>query len=172
MKTVIIGFSGSGKSTLAKAIGEKQGAPVLYLDKVHWLPGWKERDREDELKIVGDFLDNNESWVIDGNYNSLYFERRCEEADRIIFMDFNRFLCLSRAMKRKREYNGKTRFSITDGCPEKIDREFLMWLLFKGRTKKRRGRFVEAVRKFSEKSVVLKNQKELDRFYALISSEG
>ena len=165
MKTVIIGFSGSGKSTLARAIGEKQGAPVLYLDKVHWLPGWRERERDEELKILGDFLGENASWVIDGNYNSLYFERRLEEADRIIFMDFNRFRCLIRAIKRRREYNGKTRFSITEGCPEKIDLEFLKWLLIDGRTKKRRQRYLDAVAKYPEKSLVIKNQRQLDKFY-------
>ena len=165
MKTVIIGFSGSGKSTLAKTIGEKQGVPVLYLDKVHWLSGWRERERDEELKTVGDFLDENESWVIDGNYNSLYFERRLEEADRIIFMDFNRFACLSRAVKRRLEYNGKVRFSITEGCPEKIDFEFFMWLMFKGRTKKRRKRYLDAVNKYKDTSLVIKNQKQLDKFY-------
>ena len=168
MKTMIIGFSGSGKSTLAKAIGEKQGAPVLHLDKVHWLPGWREREREEELKILGDFLDENESWVIDGNYNSLWFERRLKEADKIIFMDFNRFLCLSRAIKRRLEYSGKSRFSMTEGCPEKIDFEFLKWLLLDGRAKKRRRRFLQAVAEYPEKSVVIKNQKQLDKFYETV----
>lgn len=165
MKTMIIGFSGSGKSTLARAIAEKQSVAVLYLDKVHWLPGWQERDREDELLTVGEFLDNNASWVIDGNYGSLLFERRCIEADRIIFMDFNRFLCLSRAIKRKKEYRGKTRFSMTEGCNERINAEFLTWLLFTGRSRKRRRKFLDTVEKYKEKSVVIKNQKQLDEFY-------
>ena len=162
---MIIGFSGSGKSTLARAIGEKQGAPVLYLDKVHWLPGWQERERDEELRIVSEFLDNNGSWVIDGNYNKLCFERRCLEADRIIFMDFNRISCLMRAIRRKREHEGKTRFSMTEGCPEKIDREFLVWLLFKGRSAKRRGKFLAAVRQYKEKSIVIKNQRQLEKLY-------
>ena len=52
MKTMIIGYSGSGKSTLAKTIADKEGVPSLFLDTVHWLPGWKERPREEEIKIV------------------------------------------------------------------------------------------------------------------------
>lgn len=34
-------------------------------------------------------MDRNASWVIDGNYRKLEYERRLQEADRIIFMDFN-----------------------------------------------------------------------------------
>ena len=47
MKIAIIGYSGSGKSTMAKRISERFGLPVLYLDTVHGLPGWEERERED-----------------------------------------------------------------------------------------------------------------------------
>ena len=43
MKIAILGTSGSGKSTLAKRLGERYGLPVLYMDTVHFLPGWVER---------------------------------------------------------------------------------------------------------------------------------
>ena len=68
MKIAILGTSGSGKSTLAKQLGEQCGAPVLHLDAVHFLPGWVERAPEEEKTILSRFLDEHDSWVIDGNY--------------------------------------------------------------------------------------------------------
>lgn len=52
-------------------------------------------------------MDRNASWVIDGNYRKLEYERRLQEADRIIFMDFNRFSCLFRAYRRYLDHEGK-----------------------------------------------------------------
>ena len=52
MKIAVIGYSGSGKSTLAKRISEEYSLPLLYLDTVHWLPDWCERDTEEAQKIV------------------------------------------------------------------------------------------------------------------------
>lgn len=45
MKMAVIGYSGSGKSTLAEYWGRGYHADVLYLDAVHWPPGWTERVR-------------------------------------------------------------------------------------------------------------------------------
>ena len=100
MKIAIVGYSGSGKSTLARFLSEKLSAPVLYLDTVHWLPGWQERPREQTREIVKNFLAENGAWVIDGSYCKVHYERRMDEADTIIFLNFNRFTCLHRAFKR------------------------------------------------------------------------
>ena len=45
MKIAVIGYAASGKSTLAARLGEMTGCPVLFLDKVQFVPGWQERDR-------------------------------------------------------------------------------------------------------------------------------
>lgn len=86
MKIAVNGYSGSGKSTLARRLGELYQIPVLHLDTVHWLPGWEEKAEEQERSEVRAFMDRNASWVIDGNYRKLEYERRLQEADRIIFM--------------------------------------------------------------------------------------
>ena len=94
MKIAVMGFSGSGKSTLAKDLGRAYHIPVLHLDRVHWTRGWKERPLGKRQEIVRNFMDTKDSWVIDGNYNKLEYERRLFEADQIVFMSFNRLSCL------------------------------------------------------------------------------
>lgn len=164
MKIAIIGYSGCGKSTLAKYFGERYQIPVLYLDSVFWLPGWKERKREESVGIVKQFLDSNDSWVIDGNYTYMEQERRMEEADRIIFLSFHRFSCLFRAIKRYFKYRGKTRESMGKGCEEKIDLEFVWWILYAGRTKAKKQGFQKILEQYPEKCVVIKNQRQLTAF--------
>lgn len=164
MKIAIIGYSGCGKSTLAKHLGEIYQIPVLYLDRVFWLPNWKSREREESANIVKQFLDTNDSWVIDGNYSYMEKERRMKEADRIIFLNFNRFSCLYRAFHRYFTYRGQTRESMGEGCEEKMDLEFAWWILHAGRTKAEKQEFQKILQKYPEKCVVIKNQRQLTAF--------
>lgn len=169
-KIAVIGYSGSGKSTLAAFLSERLNIPVLYIDTVQFKPGWVVREHEEKLDIVRAFLDENSEngWVIDGNYTKLEYERRMAEADLIVFMNFNRISCFMRAWKRARRFKGKTRPSMTVGCDEKFDHEFRMWILRDGRKKAARKRYAALVEKYHEKAVVIKDQKQLDRFMTSI----
>ena len=164
MKIAVIGYSGSGKSTLAAALGKEYGADVLHLDSVHFLPRWKERPDEEKRRVVEAFLDSHDSWVIDGNYTKLFYERRTEEADRIVMMLFGRFACLYRVTKRYKKYKNSTRPDMAEGCPEKLDAEFVKWVLWKGRSKKARERYKNLAKRYPDKVTVLKNQRQLDAF--------
>ena len=75
MKIVIIGYSGSGKSTLAKTLGINYNIPVLHLDSVNFLSGWKVREQKETDEIVKKFIEENDSWIIDGNYHKIAKER-------------------------------------------------------------------------------------------------
>lgn len=161
-KTAIIGYSGSGKSTLAKYFGEKYQIPVLHLDKVHWLPGWQERKSSQSAEIVSKFLDENESWVIDGNYSGMEYERRMEEADQIFFLKFNRFACLRRALRRYFCNKGQVRDSMAEGCAEKMDLEFIWWILHEGRGKSQREKYRAVQKKYGKKVTALRSQREID----------
>ena len=164
MKIAIIGYSGSGKSTLARRLGEFYGAEVLHLDAVHFLPGWGERKREDEQAIVREFLDTRDAWVIEGNYTKLSYERRMEEADRIVMMTFGRFNCLLRGTRRYRKYRNTTRPDMAEGCSEKLDAEFVKWVLWKGRRKAQRRRLAGLRERYGDKTVTLRNQRQADAF--------
>ena len=161
MRISIIGYSGSGKSTLAALYGKAHSMPVLHMDTAHWLAGWQERPKEERAAIVRRFLDENSDWAIDGNYSQVFYEERMEKADRIIFLNFNRFLCLYRAWKRKNQYAGRSRPDMTEGCEEKLDMEFALWILRDSRTKKARARYRRLQEKYPEKFVEIKNPRQL-----------
>lgn len=102
------------------------------------MPGWQERPLKQEQAQVEAFLNTHGAWVIDGNYTRTCHERRMEEADEIVFLDLPRLSCFVRALRRYAQCRGKARSSMTPGCEEKMDAEFILWLLVRGRTKARR----------------------------------
>lgn len=172
MKIAIMGYSGSGKSTLARTLGEGCGIPVLHLDTVQFLPGWKERPKDEQLAIVQDFMDSHDEWVIDGNYSNLLQPRRLEEADLVVMLLFNRFASLARVTMRYFRHRGQSRPDMTDGCEEKLDAEFLWWVLWRGRVKAKRDGFERKRKACGDKCVVLKNQRQIDRFLKQIRENG
>ncbi|MBR6773005.1 MAG: DNA topology modulation protein [Clostridia bacterium] len=164
MKISILGYSGAGKSTLARTLGGLYGLDVLHLDSVHFLPGWVVRENEEKQRIVKAFLDTHDSWVIDGNYSKLSYDRRMESADLIVLLLFNRITCLFRAYRRYKSFKGTTRPDMGKGCNEKFDKEFVKWILWEGRSKAARARYKDIISKHREKTVVIRNQRQLDRF--------
>ena len=171
MKIAIIGYSGSGKSTLAQKIAEKYNIAVLHFDTVQFKPNWEIRSDVVKKKMTQVFMDIHDSWVIDGNYSKLYFDRRMEEADVIILLLFNRFSCFYRAWRRAKIYADKTRPDMAEGCKEKFDLEFMKWILWKGRTKEVKERYRCVITSYPEKVVVIKNQKQLDRYIQNIAEK-
>lgn len=169
MKIAIVGYSGSGKSTLARELARKYHTDVLHFDTVQFLPDWKVRSDEEKKRITENFLDTHDSWVIDGNYTKLFFERRMEEADIIILLLFNRFSCLCRAYRRYLKYKNTTRPDMAEGCNEKFDLAFVKWLLWGGRGKRAKERYKDLISRYGEKAVVIKNQKQLNVYIQSIN---
>jgi adenylate kinase family enzyme len=103
------------------------------------------------------------SWIIDGNYRST-MDIRLKEADTIIYLDFPSWLCLGGIVKRRFMYNGKIRSDITEGCKEKIDLEFFLWVL--NFRRKNRKEILEKITSNSEekKVYILKNRREVRNF--------
>ena len=163
MKIAVIGYSGAGKSTLARALGERYGVPVLHFDQVYWAPGWQERDKAEVQQIVHAFMEQPE-WIIDGNYTKYEYQRRMAEADEIIFLDLPCLTCFFRAWKRFVQYRGQTRVDMGEGCQEKMDLEFIRWLLWKERKRARKKWLEAGLNKYFEKVTVLRSQKEIDRY--------
>lgn len=163
MKIAILGFSGSGKSTLAKQLSEYYGIPLLYLDCVNFKENWAVRDREECRKTVNAFM-QKDSWVIDGNYSEMYQAERLSQADRIIILQYNRFVCMRGAFKRNHDYKGRVRESMADGCTERMDFWFFTWVIFKQYSRKRKNKFKSIKEKYPDKTVILKSRNQLNSY--------
>ncbi len=161
MKIAILGYSGAGKSTLAKKIATKYDIPLLHLDMINFSENWKERETNDVKEKLENFMDENESWVIDGNYSKLEQERRVKEADKIIFLDFPRWICLKRAYHRYKENKNRVREDVANGCVEKFDFVFVKWILIDGRDKKHKQRYNEICEKYKDKVIICRTEKEV-----------
>lgn len=125
-RIAIIGSGGSGKSTVARQLGDILTLPVIHLDAFFWQPDWVETPQEEWRAVQQRFV-QQERWIIDGNYSST-FDIRFARADTLIFLDFPRLLCMYRVLKRSLMYRGKTRPDMNEGCPERIDWNFLVWV--------------------------------------------
>lgn len=167
-RVMIIGFSGAGKSTLAAQIADLIGCKATHLDSLHWLPNWTENTPENERELLRPVIES-EKWVIDGNYSKVLYNERINAADTIIFLDFNRFLCLYRVLKRYFKYKGKNRPDMGTGCDEKLDFEFISWVLHKGRKPKMRKKRLKLLKQLEaerpeKKIYILRTPKQVDGF--------
>ena len=169
MKICIIGFSGSGKSTLAKRFAEFYNIKRLHLDSVHFLPNWCERSDSDMEGIVRDFIKQNDSWVIDGNYIRIAKER-FSDADIVVYLAYNRFFCLNSVINRYKMNKNKTRDDIASGCNEKLDKEFLSWVFYKGRSKTKK-KLYSSLAKNAKQGFIFKNRKQLFNYLSELGLE-
>ena len=163
MKIAVIGYSGSGKSVVAAKLGKILGCPVLHLDKIQYEPGWKVRDEAEGKRLCEQFLDENaaQGWVIDGDYGKFCLDRRMREADLIIFMDYPRWICLWQTIRRYYRYKGQTRKSMAEGCRERLDKEFILWILKNGRSREKKEHYRIIMESYPDKLIQVRNRRQL-----------
>ncbi len=138
-RILIIGSPGAGKSTLSHQLAKRTGLPLYHLDMLHWLPGWIERDRDEAKAALAEIL-AQDRWIIDGNYGSI-LPMRLERSDTVVWLDYSTSLCFGRVLKRWWQHRGRTRPDMTEGCPERLDLEFLFYvLMFRSNWQSRNGR--------------------------------
>ncbi|NDV95067.1 hypothetical protein D0T84_09065 [Dysgonomonas sp. 521] len=158
-KVIIIGNCGAGKTTLAKQIALKTGLPLIHLDKEYYQAGWirPEKDKWQE-KVIN--LITKPKWILDGNYiNSL--DIRLKEADTIIFLDINKWICIFSVLKRI--IQGDTRDDMASGCKERLDTEFLKYVW--NYNEKIRPCVYDLLNEYKETElVVLRSRKEMRKY--------
>lgn len=162
MRICVIGYAGSGKSSFAIKLGERYLIDPTYIDKFHFKPGWIEREahlRNAMLKRVVE----QDQWIIDGNYSSIVVER-FDLSDQIFIFNFNRFKSLYGVIVRRIKYRNKTRRSMTEGNVEKLDFEFLIWVMFKGRSKNRRLFYKQLKSRYPSKTIEFKKRSQVNQY--------
>ena len=97
-RVMIIGQPGSGKSTLARFLGERTGLPVVHIDKIHWKPGWNEREKEEKTALC-QAVHARDRWIFEGGHSVTWEERRAR-CDTLIWLDFPLWLRVWRVVWR------------------------------------------------------------------------
>ena len=125
-RILIIGHPGAGKSTFAVKLGEVLKLPVVHLDKEFWNPDWQPT-RRDVWRQRVESLVSSDTWIIDGSYDST-LDIRLPRADTVIVLNFSRYLCFWRLLKRTLTNFRGVRPDMADGCPEKLDPVFIKFV--------------------------------------------
>jgi adenylate kinase family enzyme len=169
-RILILGISGSGKTTLARRLHEILPLPIHFLDLYFWLPGWNFPDGESWFSKIHEISDTNR-WIIEGNYESA-LEILIPRADTIVLMHVSRFTALLRILKRTTIHLNKPRDDRPKGCAEKIDWEFIKYI-WKFEVD-RKPSIESAIERLGGKSdlILLKNSREVERFYQRIISKS
>ena len=160
-RVLIIGCGGAGKSTLARQLGEKTGLPVVHLDKLFWRPGWVHVSRE-EFDALLDGVLEQDAWIMDGNFNHT-IEKRIAHCDTVIYLDFSRLACILGVLKRIVTTYGTVRPDMGEGCPERVDLEFLKWVWNFNKTK-RESYYRLLNETVGIEKIVLKNRRAVCKF--------
>lgn len=126
-RILVLGSPGAGKSTFSRRLGIALGFPVIHLDAHFWEPGWEIPEREAWVETQRELIDSSDSWIMDGNYGST-IDVRLRAADTVIVLDCSTYICLYRVLKRWLQYRDRSRPDMAEGCPEKVDVEFLRYI--------------------------------------------
>ncbi|MGP4076748.1 topology modulation protein [Halobacillus sp. K22] len=173
-RIMVMGISaGTGKSTFARQLGAKLNIDVYHLDTFYWKPGWTEAGFQ-EFKSNQEEVVVKDSWIIEGNYSSTY-DLRASYADTIIYLELPLLTCLSRVLKRWWMHRGKTRVDMGEGCKEKLDFEFIKFIVttYYPRKKKMKKRLEAFQEMDPEKRIVaLRSKKEIRDFLNHLSFKG
>jgi adenylate kinase family enzyme len=167
-RVLIIGPCGAGKSTLAQRLGPILDLPVIHLDALNWQPGWVMSPDEVFRSRMLDVLCRPQ-WIIDGNYGGSVHVR-IAHADTVIFLDFPRWRCMGRVLRRVWTYAGTTRPDMGVGCPEKFDWEFMdfVWHWFESGRARLLARIAAMPR--DKRLIVLRTPEDVERFIAHVKS--
>lgn len=164
-RLLVLGCGGAGKSTLAAELGELTGLPVVHLDRLFWLPGWTHRTRDEFDALLADEL-AKPRWIMDGDYNRTLSER-LKWCDAVVLLDYSGIVCAAGIIKRRLMHRGKSRASMAEGCNERLDGNFVRWVL-NYRRKVRPGH-IELLHQAADREqppqiFILKNRKQARRW--------
>lgn len=161
-RVVIVGSGGSGKSTLAKQMGIALGMDAVHLDSLLWNPGWVRLALQEQEAVIAEAVSGSR-WIVEGDHIRTQ-PLRFAAADTLIFLDFSRWVCFRRAVKRFALNYGQSRLGMAEGCPERLNWTLLRWVW--RYPLDNRAQVISNIEKYGSgcKVVVLRDPKEVKRF--------
>lgn len=120
-RVLVIGPSGAGKSTFARALRDRTGLPLYYLDMLWHKPDKTTITREEFDAKLAEWL-REERWIMDGDFCRT-LETRLQACDTVFFLDYPLEVCLQGVESRR----GKAREDMP-WVEEEPDLEFLQWI--------------------------------------------
>lgn len=126
-RILVVGCSGSGKSTLTRRLSGCLSLPFISMDKAFfWLPGWQLRPRDEVDQLIA-VAAAEPAWIMDGN-SPRTLHLRLPRAELVLWMRPPRHVSLYGVIWRWLRHIGRTRPEMAEGCPERIDWQFLRYV--------------------------------------------
>lgn len=168
-RVLVIGPGGAGKSTFARQLGEALDIEVSHLDSAYWRSGWSKPSEDEWLRTVTQLV-SGDAWILDGNFGGT-LELRLRHCDTIVFLDMSRLLCLWRVLKRRLLYRNRSRPDMAEGCNEKLDLDFILWVW--NYSHRSRPKVIKLLSEQAEgKQVVwLRSPREVRKFLRLLATD-
>jgi adenylate kinase family enzyme len=169
-RILILGSGGAGKSTFARQLAAVLKIELIHLDKLYWLPKWREPAKEEWRKILAETV-KRDSWIMDGNFTGS-LDLRLPACDTVIFLDAPRLLCMWRVLKRVVLFSKNGRPDMAEGCPERFDWKFMLYLWgYPTQVKPRIKKLIDVHRE-GKKIVWLQSQQGMNNFLAELKSNA
>ncbi|MBI4979757.1 MAG: topology modulation protein [Spirochaetes bacterium] len=169
-RIMIIGCGGAGKSTFAKRLHDILGYELIHLDLLYWKANWTPTPKEAWVRTVASII-QKDSWIMDGNYNSTIPERLAR-ADTVIYFDFPAIVCVYNAVVRviRSRLSGMKRSDIPENCPERINFEFIKWIIGYNRTN--RPAYLGMLSEMHDKNIYyIKNYSDADKLLNILADK-
>lgn len=155
-KIIVIGSPGAGKSSFARALRDKSGLPLYYLDMIWHKPDKSNISREEFDARLAEILERDE-WIIDGNY-SRTLEKRLASCDTVFLLDLPTESCLMGAESRI----GKKREDLP-WLETEFDPEFKAYI--ESFSKERLPMIYELLSVYKDKNIVIfKSHSEINEY--------
>lgn len=155
-RIIVIGCPGSGKSTFSRALREKIGLPLHYLDMLWHKPDKTNIPTDEFDKRLSEIL-FTDRWIIDGNY-SRTLEMRMKECDTVFLLDIPTEDCLAGV-----ELRIGTKREEMPWIEEEFDPEFKQYIIDFKTTKL--PSVYALLEKYNDKNIIIfKSRSEIDSY--------
>ena len=120
-RVIVIGCPGAGKSTFARALRDRTGLPLYYLDRIWHRADGSHISRPEFDARLAELL-QKPRWILDGNYQRT-LPPRLARCDTVFLLDYPLPVCLAGAAARI----GTAREDLP-WTEQEFDPEFRRWI--------------------------------------------